>query len=77
MTEYPAAFTELVEALGALNWVRSARLAPADDEAEVVRAAQASEALVVAKAAVAALPYPRDMSIRPDQHGAGSRDLAE
>lgn len=38
---------DVVDALGALHWVRSARLAPADDEAEVIRGAQASEGLVV------------------------------
>jgi len=38
---------EIVEALGALHWVRSARLTTADDDAGVIRAAQASEGLVV------------------------------
>ncbi len=42
-----ATSTEIVEALGGLHWVKSARLAGADDDAEVVRGAQASEALVV------------------------------
>jgi diguanylate cyclase (GGDEF)-like protein len=42
-----ATSAEIVEALGALHWVRSARLAPADDEADVIRGAQASETLVV------------------------------
>jgi diguanylate cyclase (GGDEF)-like protein len=42
-----ATSSEIVEALGALHWVRSARLAPADDEADVIRGAQASETLVV------------------------------
>jgi diguanylate cyclase (GGDEF)-like protein len=38
---------QIVDALSALNWVRSARLAPADDEDEVVKQAQAGEGLVV------------------------------
>ena len=42
-----ATSAEIVEALGALHWVRSARLAPADDEADVIRGAQASEGLIV------------------------------
>lgn len=38
---------QTVEALGGLTWVRSARLAAADDESDVVQEAQAGEALVV------------------------------
>lgn len=42
-----AVSAEIVDALGALHWVRSARLAPPDDEADVIRMAQAGETLVV------------------------------
>jgi diguanylate cyclase (GGDEF)-like protein len=38
---------QVVEELGTLHWVASARLAPNDDESEVVQGAQASETLVV------------------------------
>jgi diguanylate cyclase (GGDEF)-like protein len=39
--------TQIVDALGNLNWIRSVRLAPPDDGDEVARQAQASEGLVV------------------------------
>ncbi len=42
-----AVSAEVVDSLGALHWVRGARLAAAEDEADVVKSAQASEALVV------------------------------
>jgi diguanylate cyclase (GGDEF)-like protein len=42
-----ATSSQIVDELGTLQWVKAARLAPNDDEAEVVRAALASEALVV------------------------------
>jgi diguanylate cyclase (GGDEF)-like protein len=38
---------QVVEALGGLPWIRSARLAPPEDDASVVREAQATESLVV------------------------------
>jgi diguanylate cyclase (GGDEF)-like protein len=38
---------QIVDALGALPWIRSARLAAVDDEAEIARQAQAGEGLVV------------------------------
>lgn len=42
-----ATSAQIVEELGNLHWVKSARLAPADDKAEVVRTALATEQLVV------------------------------
>jgi diguanylate cyclase (GGDEF)-like protein len=39
--------TRIVEALGGLPWIRSTRLAPVDDPADVAQAAQAAEGLVV------------------------------
>lgn len=38
---------QIVEELGTLHWVKSARLAPNDDDAEHVRVALGSETLVV------------------------------
>ena len=42
-----ATSAQIVEELSSLHWVKSARLAANDDEAEVVRQAQAGESLVV------------------------------
>jgi diguanylate cyclase (GGDEF)-like protein len=42
-----ATSAEIVDALSALHWVRSARLAPPGDESDVIRSAQAGEGLVV------------------------------